>query len=152
MRFKHRCMALLLEVVLFPLNLMAQNYSALIKTLAKFAEEGASLYSVTSPANSKSWQVASGTTLRASKPESNADNGEAKVTGKADFHLFIYAQKDEAGQTSLGKELDLTFVYKFLQPVKIVTGASVFLPSEVFNRLEGNKLGVKLYSMMLVNF
>lgn len=79
-------------------------------------------------------------------------NFSSKVVGKADFHIFNYAQEDEAGQTSLGQEIDLTAVYKFRKPVKIVAGASVFFPGEVFKRLQGSKLGVKLYSMMILDF
>ena len=79
-------------------------------------------------------------------------NFSSKVVGKADFHLFNYAEKDEAGQTSLGKEIDLTAVYKFRKAVKIETGALFFLPDEVFKRLQGNKLGVKFYSMMILDF
>lgn len=79
-------------------------------------------------------------------------NLSPKFVGKADLHFFNYAEKDEAGQTSLGKEVDLTLVYKFLKPVKIVSGASLFFAGDVFKRLHGDRLGVTLYSMMILNF
>ena len=74
------------------------------------------------------------------------------LVGKADFHIFRYAQKDAAGEQALGKEVDINFYYHYNAHVDIVIGGYVFLPSEVFKRTRGDKNTFKAYTMFSVNF